>query len=204
MTRQLTQMVVVVAAILVGGAADLEAQSLANVAERAQEQRKTLQKESRVYTNADLPPVAAPDVASPAAVSTADTTTATAAPARAAGKHASAEAPLSDADALGAVDVPFKPRLKRDETHWRERAHLLRSTLDRLRENVTGFQGRAASLRSRMESAPPDQARSLSRELQLVTGMLARYEAELRNIDRDWTAFEQRARAANIPQDWIE
>lgn len=203
MTRQLRQMVVA-AAILVGGAADLEAQSLADVAARAQEQRKTVQKESRLYTNADLQPVAAPTVASPAAVSATDTTAATAAPATAAGNHASAEAPLSEADAPGAVEVPYKPRLKRDETHWRERAHLLRSTLDRLRENVTGFQGRAASLRTQMESAPPDQVPSLSRELQLVTGTLARYEAELRNIDRDWTAFERRARAANIPQDWIQ
>lgn len=203
MTRQLRRMVVA-SAILVGGAADLEAQSLADVAERAQEQRKMVQKESRVYTNADLQPVAAPTVASPAAVSATDTTAATAAPATAAGNHASAEASLSEADAPGAVEVPYKPRLKRDETHWRERAHLLRSTLDHLRENVTGFQGRAASLRSQMESAPPDQVPSLSHELQLVTGTLARYEAELRSIDADWTAFERRARAANIPQAWIQ
>lgn len=200
MTRQM----VVAVAILVGGAARLEAQSLADVAERAQEQRKAHQQESRVYTNADLQPVAAPTVTSPAAVSTADTTAATAAPPTAAGTHASAEAPRSDADAPSAAEVPHKPRLKRDETHWRERAHLLRSTLDRLRENVTGLQGRAASLRSQTELAPPDQVPSLSRELQLVTGMLARYEAELRNIDKDWTAFERRARAANIPQDWIQ
>ena len=101
------------------------------------------------------------------------------------------------------TDAP-KAREKRDEEHWRERTKLIRERLNRLRADVAAIEGRVAGLRTELESAPAPRATVLAQELRQASGDLTRFRMELRHIEQEWTTFEERARQAQIPSNWLQ
>ena len=184
-----------VSAVLLGVAAPAGAQSLAEAARREAERRSTLTGPVKVYTSADLEgavfkrgiPV---DLASLKPASAVESTQA-------------APSPKPSPDAKGAQAEAPKVRDKRPEEHWRERAKLITDRLNRLRSDAAAVEGRVASLRLELDSAPPSQAAALANELNQAEQDLARFRVEIRLIQDEWTAFEEKARQAKIPLDWI-
>jgi hypothetical protein len=175
--------------------ASLEAQSLADAARREAERRATVAQPGKVYTDADLaglsprPGSAATAPASPAA--------STAQPSSAEPKTAEGQAVSEPADPEQGITDPSKApkaRVKRDEQHWRERAQVIRTRLNRVQSDVNALQARLSQLEANGGSPGDTQA---------TTADLAKFEKELRNIQDEWTQFENRAKQAQVPTAWI-
>lgn len=187
--KQLSCVIVVVAAAVGGGVAGLEAQSLGEAAQREAERRASVPAGGRVYTSRDLArlpnrpappaPAAAPEGAAPP--DTAPT------PGGAAAQQESAKPAAPEPDAA-------KARQKRDEQHWRERAALIRGRLDRGRSDLNALAARVAELEVQPNSGP---------DLQQATADLARFQKELRFIEEEWAAFERRAQQDKVPTIWL-
>lgn len=187
--------------------ATLLSQSLADVARKEEERRKSVEKPGRVYTDRDLPPVPAGGAAAtPPPAGTESTSSASAGAATASKDPAGEKAPderAADAAAGSKKTVPVAPRVKRDEEHWRERAQLIRSRLDRLRADAAAIEGRIARLTAELAGAPPPRATALRTEIRQATEDLSRFQKEIPLIDQEWATFEERVRVAKVPADWV-
>lgn len=182
-------------ALIVLSAAVVKAgeQSLAEVAKAEESRRKAMGGKSRVYTNGDLKPTG-DTPGSPATVPTAVP--------KASENAANGDKPQASATNETQVtdEKPelVKPREKRDEKHWQERAQAIRSRLSQLRADVTAIQSRIEIL-----SAAP-QTPAIASETRQSQQDLNRFQSELRLIEVDWAQFEDRAREAKVPSAWLQ
>jgi hypothetical protein len=166
------------------------AQSLADVA-RLEAQRRKQVKSGRVITNADLGPAdSAPAQAPPTASPAAAPAEATAVPPEAKGGDGTAGEP----DAV--APAPAKPREKRDEQYWRNRARDLRERLAKVEADVAGAESRVSDI-----DAQPGPAGAAA-ERQVMAAALARLQAEAQARREELDRFEAFARASNVPAEW--
>ena len=173
----------------------VEGQTLADAARREAERRSKLQGPVKVYTTADV------EVRPGAGTGPPRVETIPAAPAEA--RPGAPAAPvLTDADAKKEAE-PIKAREKRDEEHWRERAKVIRTRLDRLRADAAAVEGRVAELRLALESASGANVNALNSELQDALKEFTGLQRDVRLIEQEWATFEERARVAKIPLSWI-
>ena len=202
MMRTMGRMAIVCALVALG-AASSEGQTLGQAAQTEAARRARQKETGKVITNDDLkllaPARATPDAKGVNPVAPADA--AAAVPSAADAKPA--EKPETPPAATEQQPEPVKARLKRDEEHWRERAKVIRDRLDRLRADAMAIESRIASLQLELQSATPETAPALTSEIDQATKDLARFNKELRLIEGEWRAFEDRAREARIPQTWI-
>jgi hypothetical protein len=171
--------------------AALRAQSLAAVAQREAERRKQTVG-GKKYTNEELLPAPAPaavDAAQPAATASADAAT------------PSPDSASSDsAAAAGGTTAPAPPKAPPlSEAEWRAMARERRERIQRFRGDITALEGRLAQVEQKAEASP--EARS---ERQALAEPLANLRGELAKWEAEFSRFEQRARAAKIPPEWIQ
>ena len=183
----------VVAALLTstGWPAAVNAQSLAAIAQREAERRKQTPS-GKKYTNEELRPAPAPSA--PAAATTSDGS----APQAEAAKPSPDSAP-SESSAATASTAPEPPKAPVNEAEWRERARERRERIQRFRSDLAILEGRLAEVEQRAEASP--EARS---ERQALAAPLASLRSELEKWTAEWGRFEQLARAANVPPEWIQ
>ena len=178
-------------------AAPASAQTLGETARREAARRGDVKEPVKVYTNADL--AALPQRRVPAATALAESSLKPSDTAASVEPAPSAE-PQEPREAQAALP---QIRDKRPEDHWRERARVIRTRLDRLRADATAVEGRVDALRAQLATVPASRVAALEKEIQQASADLDRFRGEIVLIEGEWTAFEQRARQAKIPLDWI-
>jgi hypothetical protein len=182
--------------VLMDGARTADAQSLADVARREQERRADVQS-GKIYTNADLTPVAASparEVPSPAALAAArDAGVGAAGESEETLPEESREAEAAEPGGPGTV---IEGREKRDEQYWRNRARDIRGRLAR----AVADAGAARARLDEIEAAPPSP--SAAREHEVMAGALQRLQANVGFLRAELEQFEARARIESVPSDW--
>lgn len=180
-----------VALILVSGAA-ASAQSLADVARREEERRKTVAKAGKVYTNDQLPP--APPVSAPRPASGA------VAPSKPAEPEAAApDAPAGDAakpadQATGAGTT---------EDGWRKRVATEREGLSRSQILADALQSRINALTTDFENrGDPAQRSVIFTDRQKALAELDRVKKEIAEHQKAITTIQEEARRAGVPAGW--
>lgn len=183
-------------------AAPAHAQTLGDAAKREAERRARLTESKKVITNADLD--ALPSRAGAPSAVRPDAVLPPAAPDAADAPPPEGDAAATAASPSGAEPpAPVAARVKRDEQHWRERAQVIRERLTRLQSDAAGLQGRVKTLNMDIDAASGAERTALGADLRETAGALARVEEELRQIQGEWRAFEDRAAQAKIPPAWI-
>lgn len=198
-----TRMFLISISVIMLSGATLLSQSLADVARKEEERRKSAGTSGRVYTDRDLPSVPAGEATATPAAAGRDSTSSASSPATTGGKEGEPKERTADAPAESKKTVPVAPRVKRDEEHWRERAQLIRSRLDRLRADTTAIEGRIAELNAKLAGASAPRAQTINTEIRQATEDLSLFQNDIPLIEQEWAIFEGRARDAKVPADWV-
>jgi hypothetical protein len=175
---------------LAGGVATVRAQSLADVARKEEERRKTVKPAGKVITNKDLVDVPPP----PAAVTPPDDAKAAEAKAAEAAKTAKPAEP-------GAEDskVPVK-----DQAYWSGRMNDLRSKLEMDEISAEAFQARINALNADFVNRDdPAQRGVISQNRQKAVAGLERLTKSIADGKKAIADFEEEARRAGVPPGWL-
>ena len=194
--RQRLSAVVVVSSLLIGPAPLLFAQSLADVARKEEERRKTIPQPAKVYTNKDLsgaPPPSPPPAASPTTPATDNAK---------AGKPADAQAKDNEAapkDAAPASKEPVK-----DKAYWAGRLKALQEQLDRNRTYADALQSRINALTADFVNRDdPAQRGVIERDRQKSIAELERLKRSIKDDQKALADFAEEARRAGVPPGWL-
>jgi hypothetical protein len=175
---------------LAGGVATVRAQSLADVAQKEEERRKTVKPAGKVITNKDLVDVPPP----PAAVTPPDDAKAAEAKAAEAAKTAKPAEP-------GAEDskAPVK-----DQAYWSGRMKELRSKLELDEISAEAFQARINSLNADFVNRDdPAQRGVISQNRQKAVAALEGLTKSIADGKKAIADFEEEARRAGVPPGWL-
>jgi hypothetical protein len=165
------------------------AQGLGDIARKEAARRQQVAN-GKKYTNEDLQPV----------------TPATPLPASADSAPAAGDAPEKKVDAADggeARDEAAAPqaREKRDEKYWRDRSGLLRVKLNESHTKVKALQQRLEELEKDLADGGNS---SQSRERAVTLKALDEAQTDYGYMQEEWKRMEDRARAAKVPEEWIE
>lgn len=173
---------------LASGIATVRAQSLAEVAQKEEERRKTVKPASKVLTNKDLGDVPAAAVTPPADAKATD-----AKAAEAAKTAKPAEPSAEDSKA------PVK-----DQAYWSGRMKELRTQLDRDQIYAEALQTRINSLSADFVNRDdPAQRSVIERDRQRAVGELDRLTKAVAEGKKAIADFEEEARRAAVPPGWL-
>jgi hypothetical protein len=178
---------------LAGGVATVRAQSLADIAQKEEERRKTVKPAPKVITNKDLG-----DVPPPAAVTPPDD--AKAADAKAADAKADAAKTAKPAEP-GADDskAPVK-----DQAYWSGRMKELRSKLELDEISAEAFQARINALNADFVNRDdPAQRGLIAQNRQKAVSGLERLTKAIADGKKAIADFEEEARRAGVPPGWL-
>ena len=154
--------------------------SLGEVARQAEAAKPSVKKAKKIYTNADLGAQAQREAA--------EAPPATGFMSGALGKPVTAEEMV----ARSQEKIDGATRAAQPEEHWRQRA-------EPLRVQIAKLQSRLASLMK------PNEARSANPAAQArQDAEIAKVQAGLDGLNRQWTALEESAREARIPSEWLD
>ena len=113
--------------------------------------------------------------------------------------------PVEKKDVAGAAGTgePAAPqaREKRDEKYWRDRSRALRVKLNESQAKVKAIEQRLDQLDDALARGAGS---SHSQERGVTLKALSDAQADLVYIKEEWTRMETRARAANIPPEWLK
>ena len=173
-----------IAAILLGRA-PVAGQTLADVAKKEEERRKTAKPADKTYTNKDLgtlpPGTPSPTPAKPPA--------STDAAAKETGKPAEQEKEKE----------PVK-----DQAYWAGRMKELQTQLQRDQTYVDALQTRVNSLATDFVNRDdPAQRAVLAKERQTALGELDRLQKQIETTNKAIADLEEEARRANVPPGWL-
>src|SRR5262245_44429860 len=173
--------------MLIGAAAPLRAQSLAELAKKEEERRKAVSQPSKVYTNKDLSAAPAPSTPPPSPASTPETP----APAQ--------KAPESDKDAAATAKEPVK-----DQAYWSGRKKALEQQVDRDSTYVDALQSRINALQTDFVNRDdPAQRAVIERDRQKAIAELDRLKLQIVAGKKAIADFEEEARRAGVPPGWL-
>ncbi len=175
-----------------------QAQSLADVARREAERRKTIKSEStRVFTNEDLRP--APGSTSVTSKGVPPPATATDAPGPGdAGVAAEPDSTTAE------QRVPVKAREKRDEQYWRGRTADYDQRLSRVRDDIAALQGRLSTINTKLDAARSDtERRVLQRERAEATSVLSGFQQNLGFPQSEYNDYKEWAASKDLEPDWV-
>ena len=179
---------------LAGGVATVRAQSLADVAQKEEQRRKTAKPAGKVITNKDLgdvPPPAA--VTPPDDAKTADAKAAEAKAAEAAKTAKPAEPGADDSKA------PVK-----DQAYWSGRMKELRSKLELDEISAEAFQARINALNADFVNRDdPAQRALIAQNRQKAVAGLERLTKAIADGKKAIADFEEEARRAGVPPGWL-
>jgi hypothetical protein len=168
----------------------LEGQSLADVAKKEEERRKTVAQPAKVYTNKDLAPTP------PATTPPPDTRTPAAARPEAV-KDKDKEPPN------GAQPAGEKPVVK-DQTYWGDRKKSLTAQLDRDQTLADALQSRINALTTDfVNRADPAQRAIIERDRQKALAELGGLKKQIEDDKKAIAGFEEEARRAGVPPGWL-
>jgi hypothetical protein len=181
----------VVAAILLAGAAlvvpSAGAQSLADVAKKEEDRRKTVPEPAKVYTNKDLSPVPAGSPPPPAAAKTGD-----------------AAAKDADGDATAKTDKPDAGKEKKDEAYWAGRLKRLQDTLARDQNYADALQTRVNILNTDfLARDDPAQRAVIGRDRLKAVAELDHLTKAVEDGKKALADFMEEARRAGVPPGWL-
>jgi hypothetical protein len=194
-------MIVIAAAVLLvfRGAQVVSAQSLADIAKKEEERRKTVKAPGKVYTNDDLRPVPPPS-----------TPPAEPAPANAKAR----EAPADAAEAKGSKDTKdakdaqkgdaAAPDGPKNQEYWSTRQAALQTQLDRDQTFLDALQTRVNSLTTDFVNRDdPAQRAAIERERTRNIAELDRLQKALVTDRKALADFQEEARRAGVPPGWL-
>jgi hypothetical protein len=190
--RQTLSIAFVCSALTLGLAAPLCAQSLADVARKEEERRKTIPQPAKVYTNKDLsaaPPSSIPPPP-PAAAAPADAKSA---------KEADKTATEKDAGAATKDQTPPK-----DKAYWAGRLKALQEQLDRDETYAEALQSRINALTTDFVNRDdPAQRSVIDRDRQKSIAELNRLKRTIEDDKKALADLAEEARRAGVPPGWL-
>ena len=170
-------------ALVFGGVSALAGQSLADVAKKEAERRKTTGGTGRVYTNTSLPKE--PAAPAPAA----STPSVPAAP---------GNAPAGDAQQAAGAGTPTT------EEGWRKRVASEREALSRAQIFSEALQSRINALTTDFVNRDdPAQRTAIGAERQKALSELDRVKQEISDRQKSIAAIQEEARRAGVPAGWV-
>lgn len=174
---------------LASGVAPARAQSLADIAQKEEERRKTVKPASKVLTNKDLGDVPPAPAAPPAPVAPpADAKTAEAA------KTAKPAEPSAEDS-----KTPVK-----DQAYWSGRMKELRAKLDLDQISAEAFQARINALSADFVNRDdPAQRGIIARDRQRAVGEFDRLTKAIADGKKAIADLEEEARKASVPPGWL-
>ena len=168
---------------LAGSVVPVRAQSLAEVAKKEEERRKTVKPASKVLTNKDLG-----DVPAPAVIPAADTK--------------SADAAKTDKPTEPSADASKAP--VKDQAYWSGRMKDLRTQLERDEITVEAIQTQINSLSADFVNRDdPAQRAVIERNRQRALGELDRLKKAIEGGKKAIADLEEEARRASVPPGWL-
>jgi hypothetical protein len=170
--------------------AALNAQSLGAIAEREADRRKHVPQGKR-YTNEELPPVPVASTSDAAATASVPD-----------GTNAAKPSPDGSPSQSAATDAtPPKPPKAPPitEAEWRAQARERRARIQKFRSEISALESRLAEVERNADVSP--QARS---ERQIYMAPLEDLRKDLQKWLAEFGRFEQKARTAQIPLEWIQ
>jgi hypothetical protein len=174
------------------GSAQVHGQTLADVAKKEEERRKTTKGSGKTYTNKDLgtpPPAPPPPPAKPAASIDA------------AAKEA--EKPPDQGKDQG-KDPEKEKEPAKDQAYWAGRIKELQTQLQRDQTYVDALQTRVNSLATDFVNRDdPAQRGVLAGERQKALGELERLKKQIEATKKAIADLEEEARRANVPPGWL-
>jgi hypothetical protein len=166
------------------------AQSLADVAKKEEERRKTITAPAKVYTNKDLNPVSAgsPSAATPA-------------------KPGEPAAKPGDGDAKDSAPTPAaagdKPQVK-DQKYWAGGLKALQDKLAREQDYADAMQTRINALTTDFVNRDdPAQRAVIEQNRQKSIAELARLTKSVEDTKKALADFLEEARRAGVPPGWL-
>jgi hypothetical protein len=184
--RKKALLIVVTAVLLSLGATVglLSAQSLADVARREQDRRKTIKKPSKVLTNKDLGAV--PETTVPPAATAAPDGTIPPAAGADTGKPAAGTEPA------------------KDQAYWSGLAKALQSKLERDQTFAVALQSRINALTTQYTNqGDPVQQAALANDRQKSLDELNKLSKEIEDGKKAIAALQEDARRAGVPAGWL-
>lgn len=179
----------VVGLCFLAGSGLATAQSLADVARKTQAERKSTKRPARVYTNADVPVVAAPTAATATEVST------------------------TPKEGEPAADPNAKPgELSKtsanasDEAAWRARVASAREAVSRAKEQLEGMRTRVLHLQTAKAlgaNGDVNQQAAVAAQQGSALQEFDRLRADVEKYQQALATVEAEARAANVPAGWL-
>jgi len=165
------------------------AQSLADVAKREEERRKSVRSPGKVYTNDSLRSEPPPSVAAPAQPATPDVQPATPAEPPAAG---------------GQSPAPEKTPAPQTETEWRQGIATSREALSRAQIFAEALQSRVNALSTDFVNRDdPAQREVVAAERQKALTELDRVKQEIQQHQKAIAGIQEEARRAGVPAGWV-
>jgi hypothetical protein len=179
------------------GLESVAAQSLGELARRAEAQRKTLDARGAVYTNEDLQPVTRP-APSPAPQTAPTTSGPTATPPTQSG------AAGASGDVANDGEGPGDSGNARDEAYWRQRMQTERAALSRAQAFAAALQSQINGLWAEFTAcdAPP-QCNQASESRQKAMAELERVQGEITTHTENIAKIQEEARRASVPAGWV-
>lgn len=191
-TTRAHSVVVAVLLLAAGGAvAPARAQSLADIAKKEEDRRKSVAGASKVYTNKDLSPVppGSPPPPSPAAQ---------AAPA------SPDAAKTAEDDGKGTSKEPSGKAVVKDQAYWAGRQKALQDALGRDQDYADAMQTRINSLTTDFVNRDdPAQRAVIETNRQKSLAELARLTKSVQDDKKALADFLEEARRAGIPPGWL-
>ena len=179
-------------------AATAQAQSLADLAKKEEERRKSVPDTGKVYTNKDLNAVPPPSTPPPAA--------STGTPAADAGKQKDA-ADGKEKDANGKDKDAAKDSAKdpvKDKAYWAGRLKTLKDQVDQSQTYADAMQTRINALTTDFVSRDdPAQRSVIERERQKALAELTRLKQTIVDGKKAVANLEEEARRAGVPPGWL-
>ena len=180
-------LLIVVWSAIGSGVRPARAQSLADVAKKEEERRKTIPEATKIYTNKDLNAAPA-GLLLPADAKAGD-------PAKDAG--AKDAKPSNDAAAKDKQSVTGK-------TYWSGRLTKLQQQVDKDESAALAIQTREDSLSAGVVKADdPDQRLTINRERQKSIAELSRLTKSIADGKKSIADLEEEARRASVPPGWL-
>jgi hypothetical protein len=165
----------------------LWAQSLADIARREEERRKSVKEATKTYTNKDLKPV----------VVYADSAPADAPPA------GGTVTPAAEKSAPDKKEAAAEPVVK-DQKYWSGRMRDLQSQLDRDQTYVDALQSRVNALTADFVNRDdPAQRAVISADRQKALAELDRVTQAIRDDKKNLSDLEEEARRDGVPPGWL-
>lgn len=167
-------------AVLSVAGGNLIAQSLADVAKKEEERRKTVKEPGKVYTNKELGSLPA-------------STPAPSPPAKPAGAEAAKE-----------TGKPEDKEPPKDQAYWAARMNELRTRLQRDETYVEALQTRVSSLSADFVNRDdPAQRAVIANDRQKAVAELERLKTQIEGTKKAIAELEEEARRAGVPPGWL-